>query len=66
MALYEDSSRASSDVKEIAQQHLSRIEAKLAELTTMRETLAHLVDCCAGDDRPDCPILSDLAAGLAS
>ena len=66
MALYEDSSRASSDVKEIAQQHLSRIEAKLAELTTMRETLAHLVDCCAGDDRPDCPILSDLATGLAS
>jgi hypothetical protein len=26
----------------------------------MRATLADLVRCCAGDDRPDCPILSDL------
>lgn len=63
LALYEDQSRASADVKKIARQHLSRIEGKLAELTSMRETLAHLVDCCAGDGRPDCPILSDLAAG---
>jgi len=64
MALYEDQDRASSDVKKVAKQHLAHIEAKLTELTTMRETLAHLVDCCSGDDRPDCPILSDLAAGL--
>lgn len=64
LALYEDQDRASSDVKKIAIEHLRQIEAKLTELTTMRETLAHLVDCCAGDARPDCPILSDLAAGL--
>ncbi|MEE9427700.1 MAG: MerR family DNA-binding protein, partial [Paracoccaceae bacterium] len=66
MALYEDESRASGDVKTIAKQHLAVIEAKLVELGSMRETLAHLVECCAGDDRPDCPILSDLAAGLSS
>lgn len=61
LALYEDQSRASADVKRIAKSHLAQIDAKLAELNQMRETLAHLVQCCAGDDRPDCPILKDLA-----
>lgn len=63
LALYEDRSRASGDVKAIAQQHLRTIDAKLAELQGMRDTLGHLVSCCAGDDRPDCPILADLAKG---
>jgi len=62
LALYEDRDRASSDVKKVASQHLVQIEDKLRELSAMRETLAHLVGSCAGDDRPDCPILSDLAA----
>ena len=63
LALYEDQDRASADVKKVATEHLQRIEAKLAELGAMRATLAHLVECCAGDNRPDCPILSDLASG---
>jgi Cu(I)-responsive transcriptional regulator len=63
LALYEDQSRASADVKAVAGQHLDRIEAKLRELEAMRDTLADLVACCAGDDRPDCPILKDLAEG---
>lgn len=62
LALYEDRGRASADVKRIASEHLARIEEKLTELSAMRETLSHLVKSCAGDDRPDCPILSDLAA----
>ena len=61
LALYEDKDRASADVKELAGRHLARIEAKLAELRTMQEVLADLVRCCAGDARPDCPILSGLA-----
>lgn len=61
LALYEDQSRASADVKQLAQEHLAQIDAKLAELREMRRTLAHLVDCCSGDLRPDCPILADLA-----
>ena len=61
LALYGDQSRASADVKRIALQHLDEIDRKLAELTAMRETLGELVRCCAGDSRPDCPILSDLA-----
>ncbi|WP_102109666.1 Cu(I)-responsive transcriptional regulator [Oceaniglobus roseus] len=61
LALWEDKDRASGDVKRIAREHLSEVEAKIAALETMRGTLAHLVDACAGDDRPDCPILADLA-----
>ena len=61
LALYEDRGRASGDVKRVAAQHLEKIDAKLAELQAMRDTLAHLVAECAGDDRPDCPILRDLA-----
>ena len=62
MALYEDRGRESAEVKRIAQEHLARIGAKIAELAEMRATLATLVHACAGDDRPDCPILADLAS----
>ncbi len=60
MALYEDDTRASADVKKVARAHLAQIEAKIADLNAMRDTLGHLIDACAGDDRPDCPILQDL------
>ncbi len=60
LALYEDDSRASADVKAIARTQLTDIDRKIADLTDMRATLAHLVDACAGDDRPDCPILAGL------
>lgn len=61
LALYEDETRASADVKRVAKDHLARIEEKLAQLESMRDTLTHLVQECAGDARPDCPILKDLA-----
>ena len=60
LALYEDKDRASADVKRIARQNLIEIEAKIDDLKAMRATLSHLVEECAGDDRPDCPILNDL------
>lgn len=60
LALYEDETRASSDVKRVARDHLAQIDAKIADLRGMRDTLSHLVEACAGDDRPDCPILKDL------
>ncbi|MGO4854121.1 Cu(I)-responsive transcriptional regulator [Phaeovulum sp. W22_SRMD_FR3] len=63
LALYEDKTRASHDVKALAAQHLAQIGQKIAELTAMRDTLSDLVACCGGDDHPDCPILNDLAAG---
>lgn len=61
LTLYEDRNRASADVKRVATTHLQRIEAKLDELVSLRKVLAHLIDCCDGDDRPDCPILDGLA-----
>lgn len=61
LQLYENDTRASADVKQIAQEHLARIDAKVKELQAMRNTLSDLIDSCAGDDRPACPILSDLA-----
>jgi MerR family transcriptional regulator, copper efflux regulator len=61
MALYEDRARASADVKALAERHLEQIAAKIAELRAMEATLSTLVSACAGDDRPDCPILTGLA-----
>jgi hypothetical protein len=52
-------------VRRIAAGHVEDLERKIAELTAMRRTLERLVDCCHGDDRPECPILEELggAAG---
>ncbi len=66
LALYRDSSRASADVKAVAARHVDRIDEKIAELQSMRQTLLHLIDRCHGDDRPDCPILADLAGARVS
>ncbi|MFY9212383.1 MAG: Cu(I)-responsive transcriptional regulator [Aestuariivita sp.] len=63
LALWEDRARASADVRAIASDHLARIEDKIADLQAMRDTLSELVRSCAGDDRPDCPILTSLADG---
>ncbi|MGR3454308.1 Cu(I)-responsive transcriptional regulator [Pseudooceanicola sp.] len=64
LALYDDRQRTSAEVREIARDHLQRIETKIAELEAMRETLSGLVEACHGDTRPDCPILSDLASDI--
>ena len=61
LSLYEDKSRASSSVKQLAQEHLTEIERKIFELTSMRDVLNDLVNNCRGDNRPDCPIIDRLA-----
>ena len=63
LALWEDQDRASGDVRAIAKEHLAAIEAKIAGLQDMRATLADLVQSCAGDARPDCPIIDKLQRG---
>jgi len=60
LALYEDETRSSADVKHIANEHLQHINAKITSLEAMRSTLSHLIEECAGDHHPDCPILEDL------
>jgi len=63
LALWRDRKRASQQVREVAKRHIDDIERKIAELQSMRATLNTLVAKCHGDDRPDCPILEDLASG---
>jgi Cu(I)-responsive transcriptional regulator len=59
--LYRDRQRASADVKAIAMNRIADIRRKIAELKKMEATLARLAEHCQGDQRPDCPILDDLA-----
>ncbi|WP_299562855.1 Cu(I)-responsive transcriptional regulator [uncultured Sulfitobacter sp.] len=60
LALWDDQDRASADVRAIAKEHLAQIESKISDLQAIRDTLSHLVRECAGDGRPDCPILQKL------
>lgn len=61
LKLWQDKSRTSSAVKEIATTHINDLERRIAEMQGMVKTLKHLSHCCGGDNRPDCPILDDLA-----
>lgn len=63
LSLYEDENRASSDVKALASEKVSEIDRKIRELKSLKTTLKNLVDHCHGDQRPDCPIIDELAGG---
>lgn len=60
LGLWNDRSRQSADVKRLAQAHIVELEARIRHLREMADTLQELVGCCAGDERPDCPILATL------
>ncbi len=61
LALWCDRDRASANVKAMALAHVAGLKAKVAELQAIAQTLEHLAHHCHGNDRPDCPILADLA-----
>ncbi|GAA6131660.1 Cu(I)-responsive transcriptional regulator [Halopseudomonas sabulinigri] len=61
LALWQDRSRSSAEVKALAEHHLQALEQKIAELQAMHDTLADLARCCQGNERPDCPIINSLA-----
>lgn len=63
LLLWRDHSRASSDVKRIATDHIAALQTKMRELQEMVGTLEHLAHNCHGDARPDCPILTSLGGG---
>ncbi|MBF8746049.1 Cu(I)-responsive transcriptional regulator [Pseudomonas monteilii] len=63
LALWQDRQRASADVKALAVQHIDALNQRIEELVGLRDTLSELITHCQGDDRPDCPILKDLANG---
>jgi len=66
LVLWQDRDRASAHVKDMALRHVAGLNGKIAELQSMAQTLAHLADHCHGNDRPDCPILEDLAEPTAT
>ena len=61
VGLWHNRRRASASVKRIAKKHLDELEQRIADMQSMRNTLSHLVHCCHGDARPECPILDDLS-----
>jgi len=62
LKLWQNKRRASADVKRIALAHVADLERRIAEMEAMKQTLQHLANCCQGNSRPDCPILTELAA----
>ncbi|MEQ8664427.1 MAG: Cu(I)-responsive transcriptional regulator [Rhodospirillales bacterium] len=63
LTLWHDRNRASAEVKRLAKDHIAELEARIRDLEAMRRTLTDLAERCHGDDRPDCPIIENLAAG---
>ena len=62
LGLWANRRRASADVKKLVRHHVAELDAKIEQLQAMRTSLVHLENHCHGDDRPDCPILDDLAS----
>ena len=60
LSFYEDQHRSSADVKRLATKRLEQIAKKQRELQSLHDELAHFVDACKGDERPDCPIIDAL------
>jgi Cu(I)-responsive transcriptional regulator len=61
VGLWQNRRRPSRQVKALAEAHIQELQQKAQDLLAMKATLEHLVQCCHGDDRPDCPILESLA-----
>src|SRR5690606_22901587 len=60
LGLWNDKSRQSADVKRLAGQHIAALERRISSMQEMAGTLRTLIRCCAGDERPECPILGAL------
>lgn len=61
LKLWGDGSRASADVKSVALAHIAELEGKIADMQAMVSSLRNLASHCSGDERPECPIIDDLA-----
>jgi MerR family copper efflux transcriptional regulator len=66
VGLWQNRRRASANVRRIAQKHAGELAVRIQAMQEMQKTLQHLIHCCHGDERPDCPILEDLAGGASS
>lgn len=64
LELWSDDKRCSADVRRIALDHVEALESKAQAMQAMADSLRHLAAHCAGDNRPDCPILNELEKTL--
>ncbi|HEY5801879.1 MAG TPA: Cu(I)-responsive transcriptional regulator [Burkholderiaceae bacterium] len=62
LQLWQDRTRKSADVKQLAARYIAELDGDIAKLQAMRAELSHLASHCHGDDRPACPIIEGLAA----
>ncbi|MCA1583912.1 MAG: helix-turn-helix domain-containing protein [Acidobacteria bacterium] len=64
VALAKDRNRSCMEARDLAQEHLEAVQAKLAELKALEQSIASFVTCCdqscAGGPGPDCVILEEL------
>lgn len=61
LALWQDKTRKSADVKKLAHQYMAELDEDIRKLQSIREQLQWMAQCCRGDQRPDCPIIENLA-----
>jgi MerR family copper efflux transcriptional regulator len=61
LSLWEDRDRKSADVKQLARQYIDELDQDIRKLQSIRDQLQHLANSCHGDQRPDCPIIDELA-----
>ena len=63
LGLWSDRSRGNADIRAIARNHVADLQAQAAKLQGMIETLNTLIKTCQRGERPDCPIMTELAGG---
>jgi len=61
LALWQDKTRKSVNVKKLADQYIQELDRDIEKLQSIRDQIRHLSNCCHGNNRPDCPIIDDLA-----
>lgn len=68
-SLMQDRDRSCTEARDIAQEHLVAVRAKLVELKALERSIAGFVESCdascAGGPGPECVILGDLAEPAA-
>lgn len=61
LQLWQDTSRKSQDVKQLARQYIAELDEDIRKLQSLRAQVEQLAQACHGDNRPECPILEKLS-----
>jgi Cu(I)-responsive transcriptional regulator len=65
LGLWLNSTRHSSDVKQLAQKHIELLQQKIADMQQMMKILQQSVEQCAGNEQSDCQILKQIEQGVS-